>query len=506
METQSIRLKNSLLFLTLALLGLYLTSLHSYLLMHTVAEIFTIVISGGVFILAWNTRQMLDNNYLLFIGIGLLFVAALTLLHTLAYKGMGVFPKYDANLATQLWTAIIYLHSLTFMLAPFFIDRSFKISYVLGGYLLATGLVLLSIFYWRIFPVCYIEGQGLTEFKVVSEHIVGVIFLISIGLLIKHRQKFEPDILRVLILAILFNIGAEMAFTFYINVYGFSNLIGHFLRLISVYLIYKAIVETGLVKPHRLLFRDLKQSEETLRQQTAELQTRNQELDAFAHTVAHDLKNPVATIISASELLLEYDSALSDEEWQKTAEIIKQSGFKMSNLITDLLVMAEIRHADVLVKPLNMAAIVEEALNRLAYLFEAQQVDLILPEVWPTALGYAPWIEEVWVNYMSNAIKYGGTPPRLELGGAAQPEDGMACFWVVDNGPGLSPEAQAQLFSPFTRLEQTRAKGHGLGLSIVQRIVTKLGGQVGLNSEGIPGRGSRFYFTLPTKPGHQLPA
>ena len=135
METQSIRLKNSLLFLTLALLGLYLTSLHSYLLMHTVAEIFTIVISGGVFILAWNTRQMLDNNYLLFIGIGLLFVAALTLLHTLAYKGMGVFPKYDANLATQLWTAIIYLHSLTFMLAPFFIGRSFKISYVLVGFI-----------------------------------------------------------------------------------------------------------------------------------------------------------------------------------------------------------------------------------------------------------------------------------------------------------------------------------------------------------------------------------
>ena len=261
-EIQPVRLTRTLLILALILPGLYLTSHYSYLLFHTLVEIFVIVISGGVFILAWNTRQMLDNQYLLFIGIGFLFVAGFTVLHTLTYKGMGVFPETGANLPTQLWIATIYMHSLTFMLASFFIDRSFKIGYVVGGYVLVTVLLLASI-YWQFFPDCYIEGQGLTPFKVISEYIVGLIFLISIGFLVKHRHKFEPDVLGLLIIAIVFNIAAEIVFTFYSNVYGLSNLVGHLLRLISVWLIYKAIVETGLVKPHRLLFRNLKQSEET---------------------------------------------------------------------------------------------------------------------------------------------------------------------------------------------------------------------------------------------------
>jgi len=82
----------------------------------------------------------------------------------------------------------------------------------------------------------------------------------------------------------------------------------------------------------------------------------------------------------------------------------------------------------------------------------------------------------------------------VQLGAEAQP-DGMVRFWVRDNGHGLSPEEQARLFTPFTRLDQARAKGHGLGLSIVRRIVEKLGGQVGV--ESLVGQGSSFFFTLP---------
>jgi signal transduction histidine kinase len=103
-------------------------------------------------------------------------------------------------------------------------------------------------------------------------------------------------------------------------------------------------------------------------------------------------------------------------------------------------------------------------------------------------------VEEVWVNYISNGLKYGGQPPHLELGATATP-NGTICFWVRDNGPGLSPAAQAKLFTRFTRLDQTRAKGHGLGLSIVQHIVEKLGGEVGI--ESAVGQDCKFYFTLP---------
>jgi two-component system sensor histidine kinase/response regulator len=116
------------------------------------------------------------------------------------------------------------------------------------------------------------------------------------------------------------------------------------------------------------------------------------------------------------------------------------------------------------------------------------------PETWPAALGYAAWVEEVWTNYISNAIKYGGTPPRIDLGATVQPDE-MIRFWVKDNGRGLTPAEQERLFTEFARLQQVRAEGHGLGLSIVRRIVEKLGGTVGV--EVTPEQGCEFYFTLP---------
>ena len=102
----------------------------------------------------------------------------------------------------------------------------------------------------------------------------------------------------------------------------------------------------------------------------------------------------------------------------------------------------------------------------------------------------------MWVNYISNAIKYGGDPPQIQLGVDQLPNNRLR-YWVHDNGPGLSPEEQARLFTPFTRLNKTRAEGHGLGLSIVKRIIDKLGGEVSVESSGIPGEGSVFSFTLP---------
>jgi signal transduction histidine kinase len=110
------------------------------------------------------------------------------------------------------------------------------------------------------------------------------------------------------------------------------------------------------------------------------------------------------------------------------------------------------------------------------------------------ALGYAPWVEAAWVNYLSNAVRYGGTPPHIELGCTRQ-ADGMIRFWVRDGGPGISPEQQVRLFQPFEQVNKIRAKGHGLGLSIVRRIIEKLGGKVGV--ESAVGQGSTFWFTLP---------
>ncbi len=219
------------------------------------------------------------------------------------------------------------------------------------------------------------------------------------------------------------------------------------------------------------------------------------ELDAYAHTVAHDLKNPLTALMGFSSLLLKRFRRLSEEEIEQNLSMIAQNARKMTNIIDELLLLSSVRKVDeVTCEPLDMAAIVGEAKNRLVDMLASSGATIEEPEAWPVAVGHAAWVEEVWANYLSNAIKYGGTPPRIQVGGEKL-DHGQVRFWVRDNGPGLSAEECARLFTPFERLGQVRAKGHGLGLSIVQRIVQKLGGEVGV--ESTPGVGSLFYFTLP---------
>jgi PAS domain S-box-containing protein len=233
-----------------------------------------------------------------------------------------------------------------------------------------------------------------------------------------------------------------------------------------------------------------------------ELEAQNAELDAFAHTVAHDLKNPLGVVTTYAEFVDLYFDRLEREQMKQAAGMAARSAQKAVNIVNNLLLLASTNKQAVELKPLDMARILEETLHRLRNVIPAYQPEISLPAEWPPALGHAPWIEEVWVNYLSNALKYGGHPARLELGGELLPSvvstditSRLARFWVRDNGHGLTLEEQARLFTPFERLSQANIGGHGLGLSIVKRIVGKLGGTVGVESE--VGRGSTFFFTLP---------
>jgi len=219
-----------------------------------------------------------------------------------------------------------------------------------------------------------------------------------------------------------------------------------------------------------------------------------EELDAFAYTVGYNLRDPLGLIIGYTDLLKE--QARLPEELQEYLNSIARNGAKMRNIINELEMLTGVRKAKVELRPLNMARIVAEVQQRLAYLIQEYQAKIVVSEYWPTALGHKPWVEEVWANYLSNAIKYGGQPPQVRVGATAQ-SDGMMRFWVRDNGPGFTLDEQVQLFSDFLHPSQARITGFALGLSIVRRIVTKLGGQVWVESEGIPGRGSVFSFTLP---------
>jgi PAS domain S-box-containing protein len=218
------------------------------------------------------------------------------------------------------------------------------------------------------------------------------------------------------------------------------------------------------------------------------------ELDAYAQTVAHDLKSPLSSLLGFAEFLKMKE--LPDKERERFLQAISDGASKMNDIVDGLLLLASVRNQEeVEISPLDMETIVSSAVSRLSDVVTEHGAQISQRDTWPVALGYAPWVEEIWVNYISNAIKYGGSPPIVKLG--ADWQDTAVHFWVKDNGRGLSEEEQATLFTEFTRLERHKdsIQGHGLGLSIVQRITRKLGGEVGVESN--MGEGSTFYFKLP---------
>jgi signal transduction histidine kinase len=224
-----------------------------------------------------------------------------------------------------------------------------------------------------------------------------------------------------------------------------------------------------------------------------ELKQSNEDLDAFAHTVAHDLKNPLGLVSGFSEIILLDYERMGDEEKQEYIQLISKNGRKMKEIINSLLLLSSVRKQSFELQKLEMTTILIEARSRVMAQFPDVAVSFSVPNELPAAMGYAPWIEEVWVNYLSNAVKYGGSPPKIWVG-AKRSQKNKIHFFVKDNGPGLTPEQQEKLFTPFTRFHHDKAEGHGLGLSIVRRIVEKMDGATGVASR--VGEGSAFYFTL----------
>ncbi len=283
-------LRPSVLILLVAVPVLIWISDFNSLLFHSIVEAFSLVVTCAIFMFTWNTREYLQNNYLYLIGIAYLFIAIFDLLHLLAYPGMGVFPQGGTNLSTQLWIVGRFLSAVSYCIAPFFFRRKYLTSLVILSYSTASLIFLISIFYFQNFPACYVTGIGLTPFKRGSEYLVAGLLLVAIYLLWRIRSEFAPLVVALLGSALSLKLISELLFSTYFNIYSHTVLVAHLLRLVSFYLIYLAVIETGLVKPYNILLRKLKQHEQVLLQHARDLSQRNEELDAFSHTVAHDLK------------------------------------------------------------------------------------------------------------------------------------------------------------------------------------------------------------------------
>jgi PAS domain S-box-containing protein len=225
---------------------------------------------------------------------------------------------------------------------------------------------------------------------------------------------------------------------------------------------------------------------------------RNRELDAFAHTVAHDMKGSLAVVMGYSKLLDDSSHNLPQEQIRDSVKAIWTTGVKLNQLIEELLFLSSVSRENVPSVPVDMSPLVAAAIGRLTSLIDRRNARIEVTDPFPPALGYGPWIEEVWYNYLSNAVKYGGSPPVIRLGGTVR-GDGYVDFWVRDNGFCLTTKEMADIFAYGRTRKESDEEGYGLGLSIVKRIVEKLNGQATVTSH--PQGGCVFMFSLPLAAG-----
>jgi len=504
--------------------GLYLTSLYHYLLFHTLAETFTIVVAFGIFAVTWNAREFLRNNYLRFIGVSYLFVAGFDLVHAMSYQGMPMFQEYGPNLPTQLWIVARFLESGSLFIAPVFFHRRFRMDVTLAALAALSALVCLAIFRWNIFPVCFIPGKGLTTFKVVSEYVICAILLLSMARLLKDRDRFEPHVLQLVLWSIVITICSEIMFTFYVKTYDLSNLLGHYFKIVSFYLMYRAIIETGFTQPYSLLLRELKKEQEQLeldRQREAELV---KEIRHFAYIVSHDLRAPLVNLSGFSAELktaveevtpaVEVGLPLLPEDKKAAAAIalnndipesldfISNAVERMDHLIGAILNLSRIGHRQLELEPLDINDIVHRTLETLAYQISQGGIAVSVGDL-PQIVADRIAMEQIHASLLGNAVNYldPGRPGIIEVTGERL--DGETVFRVRDNGIGIAKHDQEKIFEIFQRAGAHNVPGEGVGLAYVRTLVRRHGGRIWVESE--PGAGATFVFTIADQIAEESP-
>jgi len=243
--------------------GLYVISLYNYLLFHSLVEFFAVIIAFGIFMIAWNSRKFIDNNYLLLLGISYFFAGVFDIGHMLTSPGMTILAETGADLPGQFWIAGRYILGASLVAAPLSIGRNMRPSLMFLLYTAVSAVVIGSIL-GGVFSRSFVEIAGGTDLKTVNEYVIMVMFLGSVFTLLRHRKRFDPKVLKLIIGSIGCIVFSEMALTLYGDVYGIGNLTGHYFKLASCYLIYRAMIKTGLKEPYSIILRDLKQSEEKL--------------------------------------------------------------------------------------------------------------------------------------------------------------------------------------------------------------------------------------------------
>lgn len=442
-----------------------------YVLFHSVVEGLAVVVACAVFIVAWNTRAIADSSFLMVLGFAYFAVGAFDSLHLLAYRGVGVIGDASGDTATQLWIAARFMESVALLVGPWFLGRRVHAAWPALTTAAVAALLGAAIF-GGLFPVCLRPESGLTPFKIGAEYAVAAVLIGALLHLRSRRAELDPSVYGTLLVAIAVTIVSELAFTLYAGPFGFFNRLGHLLKAVSVYLVYRTTVVTCLANPLQLLFHNLQRQQEQLHQV-------NRDLEGFAHTVSHDLKGPLATVVSgteALELLLEKQLGRPPAGGlAKALGAIRRGVRQCVELVDGLLALAAAGQRPTRVEQVRVGEVVHRIVEDLRAEIEQREILLEVDEDLGVLRADPNQIYQIFSNLLRNAIRHTrGNPPRVTVRYEATSSNRHR--WLVrDTGPGLPPELEDRLFEPFAKGPEGQ---HGIGLSIVRRLVAVYDGEV----------------------------
>jgi signal transduction histidine kinase len=478
---------------------LWLSSRSSYLLFHSIVEIFSIAVAAAVFMISWSSRDQAEARPFLLLGIGYLFVAILDVFHLLSYEGMGVLPN-SVDDATRLWIAARALQAaatLTFSL----LSHQRRVGSpglafaVFGG---AAAAALLSIFVWSVFPRCFVEGAGVTAFKRTSEYVISAVFALSL-VLVARRPGFLTSVeRRYLIAAFGLTVASELVFTLYVSAYGYQNLIGHYLKVAAFFLAYRALF-TSKVRGRVALIAELKQSKALVEASEMELRKANLSKDKFFSILAHDLRNPIGGLVSLSELVATRFDEMDPRRVREMCRLIHDGATQSADLLECILQWARAQSGRLEVHPSRI--LLSDLCEGIKAMLEPVAAGKGIGLACRIPRDAAAWADEnmlatVLRNLLSNAVKF--TPRGGEVVLSAEEGGGWQTLAVADNGVGMSPDQLSKLFridAHFSCPGTDAEKGHGMGLILCRELVELNRGSIWASSQ--PSRGSVFSLRLP---------
>ncbi|MBP7201437.1 MAG: PAS domain-containing protein, partial [Mesotoga sp.] len=232
-------------------------------------------------------------------------------------------------------------------------------------------------------------------------------------------------------------------------------------------------------------------------ERTTQLEAVNKELEAFAYSVSHDLRAPLRAVDGYSRIIEEDYVNVLDSEGLRLFGVIKRNIKKMDQLILDLLALSRVNRTELVKSKIDMIAMVNSLFNEVVTVELREKVKFTVQNL-PEVYGDSVMMKQVWINLLSNALKFSATREviTIEVGGYS--ENGTNTYYVKDNGVGFNQKYANKVFEIFQRLHSSKEfEGTGVGLSIVQRIIHRHGGSV--RAEGEENQGATFYFSIPER-------